>query len=534
MTYAICSRKDSSIYSVDEDHPRPECIVISDAHIADRGSLEYIRTNWGDKYRNGPATASNPLAPKSGVKIYFLPSGHALFPGFSDSHAHVLATQTSSEVVTRTRQYVLDNPDVLSDTTRWIVGVGWDQNLWEGQSYPLATVLFDRPIVLYRIDVHALWVSPKVLQLLGSLPEIVEGGLIVRDDVGSPTGLFIDTAMALIESIKPAWSENEMLDFFRTAVQDGVRFGLTTIHDAETLPFMIEFFRRMADQGRLPIRLYLMAHLDDAEYWGDRVGQFQHAGGRLTLRSVKLFADALGPHCWSPYSDKADTQGTLIFPPRVINGLVHQFVKNGWQTDRANQIVLDAFEEVLESSSTNSSFHRHRIEHAQIMTPEDIIRLAKLEVIASIQPTHATSDMWYAERRLGPERIRGAYAWRTLLENGAKIAIGSDAPVESLNPLLGFYAAVTRLSPEGTSPNGEGGWYPQQRLTRDEALRGMTIDAAFASFTESTQGSLLPGKRADLVVLSRDIMGVPPEDILKAEVRATIVDGRLVYGSLDF
>jgi len=286
-----------------------------------------------------------------------------------------------------------------------------------------------------------------------------------------------------------------------------------------------------------------MAHLDDAEYWGDRVEMFQHDGGRLTLRSVKLFADgalgSFGAALLEPYSDRADNWGILTFPPQVISKLVQQFVQNGWQTnvhcigDRANRIVLNAFEKAFDTSSTNSSFQRHRIEHAQIMTLEDISRLGMLGVIASIQPTHATSDMGYAERRLGAERIHGAYAWRTLLENGAKIAIGSDAPVESLNPLLGFYAAVTRLSPEGTSPHGDEGWYPLQRLTRYEALRGMTLDAAFASFTESVQGSLVPGKRADLVVLSRDIMTVPPGDILKAEVRATIVDGRLVYGSLD-
>ncbi|KAG9080018.1 hypothetical protein FRC06_007172, partial [Ceratobasidium sp. 370] len=201
--------------------------------------------------------------------------------------------------------------------------------------------------------------------------------------------------------------------------------------------------------------------------------------------------------------------------------------------DRANNLILNIYEQVLRNSTNTHPDPRLRIEHAQILTQDDLKRLAKLGVIASMQPTHATSDMSYAEIRLGPERIKGAYAWRTLIQNGAMVTTGSDFPVEGINPLLGFYAAVTRLSPEGTSPHGSGGWYPEQRMTRAEALRGMTANAAYASFQENKVGRIAKGLRADLTVLSRDIMTVPESEILGAEVVTTMLDGRVVFGGLN-
>jgi len=211
-------------------------------------------------------------------------------------------------------------------------------------------------------------------------------------------------------------------------------------------------------------------------------------------------------------------------------------LRDGWQVnvhaigDRANSIVLDAFEAAL--SGVNVTALRPRLEHAQLMTRADMKRLGRLGVIASVQPTHAISDMWYAQDRLGPERVKGLYAFRSVIDSGARITLGSDFPVEDLNPLSGFYAAITRLSPDGQSPHGSNGWFPEERLTREEALRGMTIDPAYASFTDSSLGSLIPGKRADYVVLSQDIMTIPADKILDTKVLATALDGRPVYGRL--
>ncbi|KAF8317980.1 hypothetical protein DL93DRAFT_2110170 [Clavulina sp. PMI_390] len=559
IIYAVCAKEGAQIYTVDAENSNVACIVVSDDIIVDRGSLKDVRRRWGDRDTTGPAIEPADPAnnPRSGTKIFYLRPGEALYPGFTDAHAHILGygeamqlqlqdASSATSAVQKVLAYVESHDDVLKDPSQWITGQGWNQNAWDDQSYPSAAdlnveLLIGRPIALYRVDVHAMWVSDKVIELLGPLPETVEGGEIVRDAKGKPTGIFVDNAMLLVEAIKPAWSDQQLFAGFSTAMNDALRFGLTSIHDASSFPFMIEFFRKMADQGLLPLRIYPMAHLDDGSYWGDQFERFDHPSGRLNVRSVKLFTDgalgSFGAALLEPYSDNPATSGTLIYPEHVITSMVHDFVANGWQTnvhcigDRANHIVLNAFEAALQTSNATSS-GRHRIEHAQIIPLEDLPRFAELGLIASMQPTHATSDMGYAEQRLGPERIKGAYAWQSLAKTGAHLALGSDAPVESLNPLFGFYAAISRLWQDGTSPHGPGGWYPSEHLSRTQALRGMTIDAAYASFSESTLGSLEVGKKADFVVLSKDIMRVPINEVLSAKVQATVVDGRLEFGKL--
>ena len=260
--------------------------------------------------------------------------------------------------------------------------------------------------------------------------------------------------------------------------------------------------------------------------------------GRLTVRSLKLYMDgALGSRgaaLLEPYADDPDNRGLLLIPPDRFETVVERAMRCGLQVnthaigDRANHLVLDVYERAI--AETGGGPGRHRIEHAQVVvTPDDIERFAPLGVIASMQPTHATSDMPWAEDRVGPERIRGGYAWRTVLDTGTRLALGSDFPVERVSPLLGFYAAVTRQDAAGQPP---GGWYPDQRLTREEALRGFTLDAAYAGFMEDEVGSLEAGKRADFVIFSRDIMAVPEAEILEAEVVATYLDGVAVYGGL--
>ncbi|KAH9976735.1 amidohydrolase 3 [Lactifluus volemus] len=408
--------------------------------------------------------------------------------------------------------------------------MGWDQNKWPGGEFPTADDLDQEPLLrgrlvqLARVDVHAYWVSNAILSKLTDLPDVVDGGLIVRHENGKPTGVFVDTAMDLIDNLKPPPTEVETFENFEITMRDALRVGLTSIHDAASLPSDIAFYRRMADEGRLPINIYLMGFVPCNDYWGSQIPRLLDYGvhKRLTIRSVKLFADgALGS--WgaaliAPYTDKPDTRGLLRTPPEILRGMAEQFMRM----------------DILSKPGADVNLWRPRIEHAQIFQSSDLERIGRLGVIASVQPTHATSDMNYAESRLGPDRIKGAYAFQTLLQASPwkHLPLGSDFPVEDINPLLGFYAAIARRSPEGTSPHGPGGWYPAEALTRTQALRGMTRDAAYASFVENTRGQLAPGFAADFVVLDRDIMRVPLEEILGTKVLATVVDGQIVYGSI--
>jgi len=383
-------------------------------------------------------------------------------------------------------------------------------------------------------------VNSRVLEDISPLPESVDGGIIVRDALGNPTGVFLDNAQFLVTVPPPTFRDLEKR--FQLVVEEAVSHGLTSIHDAGFDPRSLEFFKSLAEQEKLPIRIYGMTHFDEnAEYWGDQIKPIiGAANGRFTARSVKIFGDGAlrsgGAALNEPYADNPSSRGFMRIDQQVLTTTIHRFLRDGWQTnihavgDRANTLVLDAFESALQG--INVTALRPRLEHAQIITHSDMQRLAKLGVIASVQPTHAISDMYFAEDRLGPERVKLLYAFRDIIDHGARFTLGSDAPVEDLNPLSGFFAAVTRLAPDGTSPHGPGGWFPEQRLTREEALQGMTLDSAWASFSENTLGSITPGKRADFVVLSKDIMTIPESEILSTKVLATAIDGRPVYGHL--
>jgi len=367
--------------------------------------------------------------------------------------------------------------------------------------------------------------------------------LIVRDEQGNPTGIFVDNAANLIPV--PEWSQETISRFFEVTIKEALSYGLTSIHDADTKINQIKFFKKMAEAGKLTNRLYLMGNIPSNEYWGNQLPRLINYGkhGRLNLRSIKLYADGAlgswGAALLAPYLDKPNSRGLMLSSPEIIETLIRQFWKDGWQTsihcigDRANQAILDIYEGILTQNGGNVTEWRPRIEHAQIFAPSDLKRIGELGVIASVQPTHATSDMWYAEARLGSERIKGAYAYQTLLRASPKhiLPLGSDFPVEGVNPLLGFYAAVSRLSVDGTSPHGPGGWYPNESLSRTQALKGMTLDAAYASFAENELGSLSPGKKADFVIFDKDIMTIPLDLILEAKVKATVIDGKAVYGA---
>lgn len=542
-SYVLCSTNGKQIHLVDEQNSLVECLVVHGSYIQDVGDLADIQQRW---------TYSQEKA----LPIYYTQPGSIIVPGMSDSHAHILEYgasriiplnqgKTIKEVVMSVRDYIVSDPDINNNKSKLVQGWGWDHTVWSEGRWPTADDLdadpdiHGRPIILQSKDGHAIWVSRATLDDNGPYPEHVDGGVIQTDSDGNPSGLFLDNAQDLIH--KPEATDADLHSLFSITVRDALAYGLTSIHDAALAPESLAFFKRQAEEGTLPIRIYGMTYFNESgEYWGDRVVPLINAGnGRLHCRSVKMFADGAlrtgGAALYEPYTDNPSTNGFMRTPPEIINKVIPRFLGDGWQVnihaigDRANGIVLDAFEEAL--SDVDVTTLRPRLEHAQLLTEADMKRIGKLGVIASVQPTHVIDDMWYAEQRLGSERVKGLYAFRSILNNKARITLGSDAPVEGINPLAGFYAAITRFSEDGTSPHGPDGWFPEQRLTRQEALRGMTIDPAYASFTELTLGSLLPGKRADFVILSQDIMSVAVDKILESRVIATVLDGRPVYGS---
>ncbi|THH17484.1 hypothetical protein EW146_g3337 [Bondarzewia mesenterica] len=551
--YALCSPS-TGIYTVDSNNSKTECVIVVGDTVFATGSEGHVRSIWD---------AGNP---SEDLKTFYTTPGSIVVPGLSDAHAHVLewgfkqqlpledcrSVDVGKDVIAKIKQYILTHPDVQNDSSRWIQGMGWDQTKWPIARFPTADdfdrdpLLRDRPIALSRIDVHASWVSHRVIEQMGKLPEEVYGGIIVRDDQGNPT-----------EPSSVKWTEEEMLGYFETAMHDALSVGLTSIHDAASSPEVIQFFKRRADERTLPVRLYLMGNAQSDTYWGAQIPRLVNYGidGRLNVRSIKLFTDvscsttatpgalgSWGAALLAPYSDNPDTNGLMRSSQDVLRDLVENFFRDGWQVnihcigDRANKVALDILQDVMKKFTVDVEKWRPRIEHAQIMQLSDLERIGSLGVIPSVQPTHATSDMWYAESRLGPDRIKGAYAYQTLLQTSRRhiLPLGSDFPVEGINPLLGFYAAVSRLSVNGDSPNGTSGWYPAEALTRTQALRGMTCDAAYAAFAETERGMLIPGMKADYVVLNRDIVSeeVPVGDILNTKVLATAVDGRVVYGSI--
>ncbi|KAK7472894.1 hypothetical protein VKT23_001002 [Stygiomarasmius scandens] len=550
-SYALCTPEENGIYTVDDTNARTQCILVHKARIVKTGSLDEIQRHWQTSVVLQGLRSSTQLA------VRWTASGSIVVPGLADSHAHILeygasqqlpleGTKSVNDTVKRVKEYILANPDVKRDKSKFILGGGWDHTAWPSNGLPSAAdldadpVIEGRPVVLQSKDCHALWVSSAALENSLPLPSEVEGGVIVRDRYGRPTGMLLDNAQELLK--QPELTEEDLMKRFKITVEHAVKNGLTSIHDAGLDPVSLRFFKRQAEIGTLPIRIYGMSFFDETgEYWGNTTKPIIASGDeRLTARSVKIFADGAlrtgGAALYEPYADNPDTNGFMRLDEEILFKYIPLFLRDGWQVnvhaigDRANGIVIDAFEASLQGANVTAL--RPRLEHAQLMTTEDMARLGKLGVIASVQPTHAISDMLYAEQRLGPERVKNLYAFRTLIDSGARITLGSDFPVESMNPLSGFYAAVSRLSPSGDSPHGPDGWFPDQRLSRQEALRGMTIDPAYASFTESILGSLEPGKRADFVVLSQDIMQVPVNRILETQVLATVIDGEIVYGDI--
>ncbi len=476
--------------------------------------------------------------------------GRTLLPGLIDAHGHVMGlgamqrsidlsdTKTLDEALARIAAFAEQHPDVA-----WLLGGGWNQVIWKLDRFPTASELDGasaaRPVWLRRIDGHAGWANAAAMKLAGVTAATLDpdGGRIERDGRGHPNGIFVDAAMDLIERHIPPSDAAEAAAMLDAALAEMARVGLTSVHDAGVDAATLSLFRQYADAGKLTTRLYAMVagtgeDFDLASRDGPLIG---HAQDRLTVRSVKLMIDgALGSRgaaLLEPYSDDPHHRGLMMFASTdELAAAIAKALAKGWQVnvhaigDRGNRTVLDAF--ALAYAKAGGRGLRNRIEHAQVVAREDIPRFVPLKLIASMQPTHATSDMNMAEDRLGPDRILGAYAWQTFLKQGTVIAGGSDFPVESPNPFFGLHAAVTRQDHQ-SQPSG--GWYPAQDLSLVQALRAFTLDAAYAAHQEKQLGTLEPGKWADFILVDRDIFAIEPQALWQTRVLETWVAGERVH-----
>lgn len=475
--------------------------------------------------------------------------GKTVIPGMTDAHAHVLGlgqrlqsvdlfeTRSFDEVVARVVERAKETPK-----GEWILGRGWDQNDWGNTSWPtheaLSRAVPDHPVMLTRVDGHAGIANAAAMRSanLTRATRSPAGGEIIKDAQGNPSGVLIDNAQRLVSAVIPPASRAQVKEMLEDAIAEMHRWGLTGVHDAGASAQTLELYEELGREGKLNIRLYAMIsdHAPTIEAWfrrGPLVGGYD---GTLWVRSIKLYQDgALGSRgaaLLEPYSDDPQNTGLLVSPAAHIREVADRALVAGFQVnshaigDRGNRLVLDAYEAALKARPTAD--HRFRVEHAQILHSDDIPRFAQLGVIPSMQASHQTSDMYWAGTRLGEGRLRGAYAWRSLIASNVIIPNGSDFPVEYVNPLISFKASVSRQDANNWPA---GGWYPEQRMTREEALLSMSLWAAYAGFQESELGSLTPGKRADFVVLDQDIMRIAAEDLLATQVLSTWVGGRSVY-----
>jgi predicted amidohydrolase YtcJ len=469
--------------------------------------------------------------------------GAAIIPGLIDAHVHMHSLGDMLE--TFDLRFVKSREEVAAIVKRaadklppgeWVQGRNWDQTNWGGE-FPnaddLSKTVPDRPVYLRRVDGHAGWANRKAMELAGITRDTPDpqGGQIIKDSSGNPTGVLIDKAMGLVTRKIPPQTYDQTKRRLKLAAESAARLGLTGVHDAGISTMDRDAYRELIRENALPVRVYAMI-AGTGELWQEYSKKQPEITPFLTVRSVKLYADgALGSRgaaLWQPYTDDKSTTGLLVTTQETLQGQIDEVAATPFQVcthaigDRANRIVLDAFAKVLKGKNDR----RFRVEHAQVISLPDFQLFKDFNVVASVQATHATSDMRWAEKRLGPDRIAGAYAWRKFLSMGIPLANGSDFPVEDPNPMYGLYASFTRQDHSGFPA---GGWTPDQRLTREEALKSFTLDAAYAAFEEKIKGSITPGKLADFLILDRDIMKVAPKDVITAKIRETYLSGKAVY-----
>ena len=517
------------IYTADPRHPTAQAMAVS------RGRIVDIGTELSIARYVGPGTRLLDIG------------GRPVLPGLIDSHGHVLSlgkllTQVNLQG-TDSYEAVVESVKVRAARTpagEWIEGRGWDQNRWPEQAFPthqaLSEAVPDHPVALRRVDGHALLANRRALELAHVTRDTPDpaGGRIVRDAQGEPTGVLVDNAEKLVTDVIPPLTPEQLQQRLLAALNECASFGLTMVGDAGIDQPTYDAYHALLARGELPIRVNAMADVEDT-LTAAVLARGPETGDRFTLRAIKVVSDgALGSRgalLSADYSDQPGTRGLETFPFDSLEQVCERARARGFQVrvhcigDLAATKTLDAFEKAFGGKPRPRL--RWALEHAQVVRPEDIRRCARLGVVASMQATHATSDGPWAEQRLGPGRVKWSYAWRQFIAAGARFANGSDFPVESPNPMLGLYASVTRRDLEGRLPAG--GWRPEERLSRAEALSSFTLWGAWLAFRERDLGSLEVGKWADFVVFDRDVVGGPIADVPGARVLRTVVAGQTVY-----
>lgn len=536
----------ATVHTLDPARPTAEAVAIRGSTIAAVGSAREIARWIGDDTRVVDLAERGP--------------GMAVYPGFADSHMHLIGhgralvevdlmgTASYDEVIERVVAQAARQPEHT-----WLVGRGWDQNDWPEARFPhhaaLSAAVPNHPVVLTRVDGHALLANALAMTAsqarFGELAWGEDGGRVIVDDQG-PTGVFVDNAMSLVYGVVPPPTQTTLRNAVALAIDDLHGHGITSIHDAGIGASAVELYADMARDDAFDLRVHVLLAGGDptlTRILRGEGGPFptdDYTGhGRLAVRSIKLSIDgALGSRgaaMLDDYTDEADNDGLLLITPEEVEDTARRALRHGFQLcvhaigDRGNREVLDAFERALADVPVGErpvASPRLRIEHAQILHPDDVPRFAALGVIPSMQALHQTSDMPWAGVRVGDDRLTGAYAWRTLLETGVIIPGGSDAPVEVPSVIHAFHAAVTRTDTRGEP---DGGWFPEQVMTRDEALRHVTLWPAIAAFDEDRLGSIEVGKLADLVVTDGDLMTLPVEWLPRVQVAMTVFDGEVVH-----
>ena len=525
-----CSRKElvdvivysAKIYTVNSKFDTVEAFAVKNGKILELGTNDDIKSKYAGKEEINAG-------------------GKAVYPGFIDAHAHFYGygqslqtadlreTKSWDEVLKRLSDFAKTHPD------GWLIGNGWDQNDWDNKAFPTnekLTALFpDRPVFLNRIDGHAAIANQKALDDAGikSEQKLVGGDMLTEN--GKLTGVLIDNAVAMVERKIPSPDAKLAEKIFIDAQKNCFAAGLTTIDDCGLSYLAVEFIEKLQKENKLKMRLYVMLS-DEPDNYKYLFSRGPIKTDRLNVRAFKVYADgALGSRgacLLHPYSDMPDKTGFLLSDQKHFEEVATKIAANHFQMcthaigDSANHVILNIYNKILKGKNDQ----RWRIEHAQVVNAKDFDLFGKASIIPSVQPTHATSDMYWAQQRLGAERLKNAYAYKQLLKQNGWIPLGTDFPVENINPLFTFYAATVRADAKGI-PNG--GFQMENALTPEEALRGMTIWAAKANFEEHEKGSLEKGKFADFVMLDHDILKSTPQNILKTKVLKTYLNGEKVY-----
>lgn len=511
----------ANIYTVDDAFSTQEAFAIKDGKVIEVGAENQILNKY---------IAKENIDAKQGF----------VFPGLIDAHCHFLGygieknrinlvgTESFDQVLVKIKEYI-SNTD-----SKWVLGRGWDQNDWADKSFPtndtLSKLFPDHYIAVKRIDGHAYLVSQNVLELANVTAKTeVDGGEIITQE-GMPTGILIDNAMSLVNEVIPENDRSFLTNALLTAQRDCIRLGLTTVSDAGLSPEKIALIDSLQESNKLKMRVYAMISASDKAL--NNMDQLRINKPRLDVNAIKIYADGAlgsrGAYLLEPYTDHDHHQGFLITGKDSLRKWAQACFEANFQMnvhcigDGANNVVLDVMGEQLKQTNDR----RWRVEHAQVVSDADIDKFNQFTILPSVQPTHATSDMPWAEDRLGEKRIKNAYSYQRLLQQNGMIALGTDFPVESISPFKTYYAAIERKDEAGKP---ESGFLPEQALSREDALRGMTIWAAMANFEELNRGSIEEGKYADFIILDTDIMTCAPSQILNTQVKQTWINGELIY-----